>query len=140
MNDLIKSISIPAILYKTTEQLIIPNEKAYEILKNNISIQKNLENMLKYVSKKDSVECLQDIYIIGENENLISFYCLKFDDSYEYQIVIIQDISMSLVQTIKDKSNNIVLDHVKNNDTDIIVTDEKGIILNISPFLRNFTM
>jgi transcriptional regulator with PAS, ATPase and Fis domain len=138
LDDLIKSISIPAILYKTAEQLIIPNEKAYEILKNNSSIQKNLENMLKYVSKKDFVECLQDIYIIGENENLISFYCLKFDDLYEYQIVIIQDISMSLVQTIKDKSNNIVLDHVKNNDTDIIVTDEKGIILNISPFFEKF--
>ncbi|WPC42414.1 sigma-54 interaction domain-containing protein [Clostridium sp. JS66] len=137
MNDLIKSISIPAILYKTTEQHMIPNEKAYEILKNNISIQKNLENMLKYVSKKDFEEYLKDIYIIGENENLISFYCLKFDDSSEYKIIIIQDISMALVETIKNKSNNVLLEPIKNN-IDIIATDEKGIILNISRFFEKF--
>lgn len=138
MNDLIKSIPIPAILYKTTEQYMIPNEKAYEILKNNISIQKNLENMLKYISKKDFEEYLKDIYIIGENENLISFYCLKFNDSSEYKIIIIQDISMALVETIKNKSNNVLLGSTKNNNIDIIATDGKGIILNISYFFEKY--
>lgn len=138
MNDLIKSIPIPAILYKTTEQYMIPNEKAYEILKNNISIEKNLENMLKYISKKDFEEYLKDIYIIGENENLISFYCLKFNDSSEYKIIIIQDISMALVETIKNKSNNVLLGSTKNNNIDIIATDGKGIILNISYFFEEY--
>ncbi|AWI03245.1 sigma-54 interaction domain-containing protein [Clostridium drakei] len=138
MNDLIKSIPIPAILYKTTEQYMIPNEKAYEILKNNISIEKNLENMLKYISKKDFEEYLKDIYIIGENENLISFYCLKFNDSSEYKIIIIQDISMALVETIKNKSNNVLLGSTKNNNIDIIATDGKGIILNISYFFEKY--
>lgn len=138
MDNLIESIPIPAILYKVAEQCIIPNEKAYKILKSNSFIEKSLENMFKYASKKDFSEYLQDICIIGENENLIFFHYLEFNASDEYHIVIIQDISMSLVETIKSKSDNILKPMKSTDEADIVVTDGKGIILNISNFFEKF--
>lgn len=133
----IESIPIPAIIYKITEQRIIPNEKAQEILKNNTFIEKNLENMFKYASKIGSAEYLHNFSVIGENENLIFVYYLEFDDSDEYHIVILQDISMSLVEDIKIKSGDI-LSPIQNDITDIIVTDGQGIILSVSDFFEKF--
>lgn len=138
LDDLMKSINIPAILYKTTEQLIIPNESADKILKNNLSIKKSLENTLKYFSKENFMEYMDNIYIIGENENLIFLYCLQFDNCSEFKIIIIQDISMSLVNIIKNQSTYMLLDFIRNNNIDIITTDKDGIILNISPFFEKF--
>ncbi|CAB1262095.1 Sigma-54 dependent transcriptional regulator [Clostridiaceae bacterium BL-3] len=137
LDNSIDSSSIPAVLYKVTEQRIIPNKKACRILKDNLSIEKNLKNILRYSSKKEFTEYLKNIYIIGENENLISVYFLPFDKLDGYEIAILQDISMSLIETIKTKSDN-VMNLVEDDNEDIIVTDGEGVILNISNFFEKF--
>ncbi|WP_411683215.1 sigma-54 interaction domain-containing protein [Clostridium thailandense] len=138
MDNLMESIPVPAILYKVSERRILPNEKAHKILESNSSIGKSLENIFKYSSKKDFSEYLQDICIIGENENLIFFYYLEFSNSDEYHIIIIQDISMSLMETIKIKSDNILKPMKSIDEADILVTDGKGVILSISNFFEKF--
>lgn len=131
MDCLLDSIPFPAVLYKTSERLMMPNEKAQQLMKTNISIEKTLKNMLKYAAQKDFIEYVHDIYIIGENENLISFYCIQSDD---YYFVIIQEISIPFVEKIKDESSGILTP----TPTDIVVTDGEGIVLSVSPSFQEF--
>ena len=110
---------------------MIPNQKAYQLLKTDISIEKTLKNMLNNASQKDFLEYVHDIHIIGENENLVSFFCIRFDD---YYYVVIQEISIPFVETIKDDSSSILT----NTLNDIVVTNGEGVVLSISPSFEEF--
>ncbi|HEY5575916.1 MAG TPA: hypothetical protein VIK34_04275 [Clostridiaceae bacterium] len=69
MDSFLESIPFPTVLCKLSEQMMIPNEKAYQLLKTDISIEKTLENMLGNASQKDFLEYVQDIHIIVESGN-----------------------------------------------------------------------
>ena len=131
MDIFLESIPFPAVLCKLNEQLMIPNQKAYQLLKTDISIEKTLKNMLNNASQKDFLEYVHDIHIIGENENLVSFFCIRFDD---YYYVVIQEISIPFVETIKDDSSSILT----NTLNDIVVTNGEGVVLSISPSFEEF--
>jgi transcriptional regulator with PAS, ATPase and Fis domain len=131
LDSFLESIPFPAVLYKLNEQLMIPNQKAYQLSKTDISIKKTLENMLRNASQKDFLEYTQDIHFIGENENLVSFFCIQFDD---YYYVIIQEISIPFVETIKNDSSSILAQALN----DIVVTNGEGLVLSVTPSFQEF--